>query len=88
MNKALALYCSTMARIVNTKHRAELAKADREAGQGITEYLGLIIIMGAALALGSTFLSLGKGDGPLVSFVQNAIKAGLRSALSKLGITV
>lgn len=87
MNKALALYCSSRARVVTTMHRAE-AKANREAGQGITEYLGLIIIMGAALALGSSFLHFGGGDGPLVSFVQNAIKKGLQAALSKLGIQV
>lgn len=78
MNTAIIkIYCTAHARLVHRKNR--------DAGQGLTEYLGLVLIMGAALALGAYSLS-GLSDGPLVEFFQNSVKEGLRKALDNLGI--
>lgn len=85
-DKVLNLYCA--ARALGT-YSVHLYK-NRESGQANVEYLGLLLILGAALAVSAGFLGIG-GDGAkgfLVKFVLNAIKAGLKTALQKLGITV
>lgn len=63
-------------------YRVQRLRARREAGQGTIEYVGLILLVGAALALAAYAI-----DGQLVQTVLDAVKNGINTALQKLGIT-
>lgn len=84
----LRLYCAARFAGVSTKD----AIKNRELGQANVEYLGLLLILGAGLVLGGAALGglgdaiTGGSDGFLVQTVEDAIKKGLKAALSKLGI--
>lgn len=86
--KMLSLYCSAQISIRNfVDTQATALRERRESGQATIEYIAIIVLLAAALAVG--FIAMqGITKGPLVDFVQNVIKAGLNAALKALGISV
>lgn len=75
-----------MAALVTMAHTTVLARVEtmrrrREAGQGTIEYVGLILLVGAALATAAYVV-----DGQLVQTVLDAVKNGINSGLEKLGV--
>lgn len=60
----------------------------RERGAATVEYMAVLLILGACLAVGGTYGLSGKGPGALVGTVQYGICQGMQTAVGKLGIKV
>lgn len=80
----LTAYCATRAWTVRSLHHIRSG----ESGQTSLEYIGLLVILGAALFVGAAALKGTNGNaGPLVGFMQEKIKAGFTAAMKALGIS-
>lgn len=84
----LSRYCAFRAGLTHLMHVSK----NNDAGQGSIEYVGLLLIVGMAMALGSGILGKAKdavfgSEGPMAGVIKQAVKAGLEKALHGLGVS-
>ncbi|MPY80351.1 MAG: hypothetical protein GEV04_18205 [Actinophytocola sp.] len=84
--KMLSVYCSVHTSVHSFfAARAEAMRERRENGQATVEYVALIVLLAAALAVGA-IAATGAARGPLTEFVQGTIRRGINAALRALGL--
>ena len=89
-DKLLARYVSFRAGATHLMH----ASRNRDAGQGSIEYVGLLLIVGAAMAIGAGVFdklkdAVGVSDeGVMTKVIKDALESGLKKALEAIGVSV
>lgn len=88
--RLLTRYCAIRAGAAHLMHVSK----NREDGQGSIEYVGLLLIVGAAMAIGAGVFdklkdAVGVNDeGVMTKVIKDALEAGLKKALEAIGVSV